>query len=132
MWKKQWNKLKTALASPEEYVEEEQEEVEEEEEKAPEYNTDPVVEISAKDFAPLMATVESMKNLKMQLGEMLIRQEAERAAAVELNSKLNERMAEQIMELRSIYNVEPTVDYALNFPTEDGGAGSLVRSTDEE
>ena len=107
-------------------------EVEEEEEKAPEYNTDPVVEISAKDFAPLMATVESMKNLKMQLGEMLIRQEAERAAAVELNSKLNERMAEQIMELRSIYNVEPTVDYALNFPTEDGGLGSLVRNTDEE
>ena len=131
MWKKQWNKLKTALSAPEEYVEEEQEETVEEE-SGPEYNTDPVVEIATEDFAPLLATIEGMKNLKMQLGEMLLRHEAERAAAVELNSKLNERMAEQIMELRSIYNVEPTVDYALNFPTEDGGTGSLVCSTNED
>ena len=135
MWKKQWNKLKTALGTPEEYVAEEQEEdaVEEEVPEEPKHNSDPVIEIANEDFAPLLATMEGQDNLLKQIGEMTLRHEQERARAVELNSRLNEQWKEQINNLRSTYSVEPTVDYELNFPTEEGGAGSFVRrETSEE
>ena len=134
MWKKQWNKLKTALSSPEEYIAEEQEEesVEEEQKEEPQYNTEPVVEIANADFAPLVATMDAVKSLKVQIGEMTLRHEQERARAVQLNSDLNQRWAEQINNLRSTYNVEPTVDYELNFPTEEGGTGSFVRRESSE
>ena len=135
MWKKQWNKLKTALGTPEEYVAEEQEEdaVEEEAPEEPKHNSDPVIEIANEDFAPLLATMEGQDNLLKQIGEMTLRHEQERARAVELNSRLNEQWKEQINNLRSTYSVEPTVDYELNFPTEEGGAGSFVRrETSEE
>ena len=135
MWKKQWNKLKTALGTPEEYVAEEQEEdaVEEEVPEEPKHNSDPVIEIANEDFAPLLATMEGQDKLLKQIGEMTLRHEQERARAVELNSRLNEQWKQQINNLRSTYSVEPTVDYELNFPTEEGGAGSFVRrETSEE
>ena len=62
---------------------------------------------------------------------MTLRHEAERARAVQLNSNLNQRWTEEINDLRSIYSVEPTVDYALNFPTEEGGTGTFVREPSE-
>ena len=134
MWKKQWSKLKTALGSPDEYIAEEQEEeaVEEEQEEQPQYNTDPVIEIANADFAPIVATIETQRRLKEQIGEMILRHEQERAAALKLNSDLNQQWAEQINNLRTIYNVEPTVDYELNFPTEEGGTGSFVRGESSE
>ena len=138
MWKKQWNKLKTALGTPEEYVAEEQEEdaveeVVEETPEEPKHNSDPVIEITNEDFAPLLATMEGQDKLLKQIGEMTLRHEQERARAVQLNSQLNQQWSEQINNLRSTYNVEPTVDYKLNFPTEEGGAGTFVRrETSEE
>ena len=134
MWKKQWNKLKTALGTPEEYVTEEEQEVEAVEEKSDEsqYNSEQVVEIANQDFVPLGKTIESIKSLKTQIGEMTLRHEQERARAVQLNSDLNQQWEEQINNLRTIYNVEPTVDYELNFPTEEGGTGSFVRRESSE
>ena len=138
MWKKQWNKLKTALGTPEEYVAEEQEEdtVEEaveEDSEEPKRNSDPVIEIVNEDFAPLLATMESQAALLKRIGEMTLRHEQERSRAVQINSQLNQQWSEQIEGLRSTYNVEPTVDYELNFPTEEGGAGTFVRrETSEE
>ena len=129
MWKKQWSKLKTALGTPEEYVTEEQdEEVVEEENK---YNSDQTIEIVYEHFDPLRATLEAQRVLREQIGEMTLRHEAERARAVQLNSNLNQRWTEEINDLRSIYSVEPTVDYALNFPTEEGGTGTFVREPSE-
>jgi len=133
MWKKQWNKLKTALGTPEEYVAEEGDEaVEEEQKEEPQYNTEPIVEIANADFAPLAATMDAMKSLKVQIGDMTLRHETERARAVQLNSDLNQQWTVQINNLRTIYNVEPTVDYELNFPTEEGGTGSFVRGETSE
>ena len=134
MWKKQWNKLKTALGTPEEYVTEEEQEVEAVEEKSdePQYNSEQVIEVVNQDFVPLGKTIESIKSLKTQIGEMTLRHEQERARAVQLNSALNQQWEEQINNLRTIYNVEPTVDYELNFPTEEGGTGSFVRRESSE
>ena len=137
MWKKQWNKLRTALGSADDYVAEEQEEeavqeAAEEVPEEPEHNSDPVIEIANEHFVPLFATMESQEKLLRQVGEMTLRHEQERARAVELNSRLNEQWKEQINNLRSIYNVEPTVDYELNFPTEEGGAGTFVRQETSE
>ena len=134
MWKKQWNKLKTALGTPEEYVTEEEQEVEAVEEKSdePQYNSEQVIEVVNQDFVPLGKTIESIKSLKTQIGEMTLRHEQERARAVQLNSDLNQQWEEQINNLRTIYNVEPTVDYELNFPTEEGGTGSFVRRESSE
>ena len=137
MWKKQWNKLRTALGSADEYVAEEQEEeaVEEAAEgnpEEPEHNSDPVIEIANEHFAPLIATLEGQDALLKRIGEMTLRHEQERSRAAQLNSQLNQQWAEQINNLRSTYNVEPTVDYELNFPTEEGGAGSFVRQETSE
>ena len=141
MWKKQWNKLKTALGTPEDYVAEEQEEQEQEEEgsleedapEEPQHNSDPVIEIANEHFAPLVTTMEGQDALLRKIGEMTLRHEQERLRAVELNSRLNKQWSEQMNNLRSTYNVEPTVDYELNFPTEEGGAGTFVRrETSEE
>jgi len=135
MWKKQWNKLKTALGTPEEYVEEEQGEegdpedtpAEEVEEAAPEYCSDSVISVQPEDLAPLHQSLESLKQLKRAAGEMFIRHEEEKAEALVINSNLNAQMQQQIRVLRTTYNVEPTIDYALNFPSEEGGLGSFVR-----
>lgn len=135
MWKKQWNKLKTALGTPEEYVSEEESEetVEEQpEEEEPQYNSDLRIEISKEDMAPLVETVDTLRNLKMQIGEMTLRHEQERSNAVLINSQLNERFNQQIAALRTTYNVEPTVDYALNFPSVEGEAGTFTREPDKD
>ena len=137
MWKKQWNKLRTALGSADDYVAEEQEEeavqeAAEEVPEEPEHNSDPVIEIANEDFAPLLVTMEGQDNLLKQIGEMTLRHEQERSRAAQLNSQLNQQWSEQINNLRSTYNVEPTVDYELNFPTEEGGAGTFVRRETSE
>ena len=133
MWKKQWSRLKTALKTPEEYVEEEvpPEEAEEVSTEAPTYNDSAVIEIQNDDMIPIMQTVEQIRQLKILAGEMLLKQETDKKQMVELVSQLNQKMREQIGELRSIYNVEPTVDYALNFPTGDGDLGTLTREDPE-
>lgn len=133
MWKKQWNKLKTAMGSPEDYVEEEQgDDIVEEEKEEPQYNSDQIIAIENRDFIPLAQIMESQQKLREQIGEMTLRHEQERARAIQLNSNLNQRWVEQINNLRTIYNVEPTVDYELNFPTEEGGTGSFVRGETSE
>ena len=132
MWKKQWNKLKTAMGTPEEYVEEEKGEPEETpseeiEDAAPEYCSDPVISVQPGDLAPLLQSLDQLKQLKSAAGEMLIRHEEQRAQIMAVNSNLNVQMQEQIRDLRTTYNVEPTIDYTLNFPSEEGGSGSFVR-----
>ena len=133
MWKKQWNKLKTALGTPEEYVEKEQEKpedppAEESEEVVPEYCSDSVVPVQAEDLASLNQTLEQLKQLKIAAGEMLIQHEEQRAQVMAVKSNLNAQMQQQIRDLRTTYNVEPTIDYTLNFPSEEGGSGSFVRT----
>jgi len=134
MWKKQWNKLKTALGTPEQYVEDEQEELVEEQAEPEEekYCSDPVVEISPEHIAPVISTLDNIRVAKQQIGEMTIRQEQERSGAIAIFSQLNTQLQQQIDELRTIYNVEPTVDYALNFPSEKGGVGTFVSQSKED
>ena len=132
MWKKQWSKLKTALASPEEYVEEEQEEQQETETEEVQFRSDPVIEISSEDLEQILATGAAINSFKRSVGDMTLRQEQERAKALEINSQLNRQLQEQIEVVRTIYNVEPTVEYVLNFPTEKGGIGTLTREPDKD
>ena len=136
MWKKSWNKIKTALETPEEYIEPEKEveapdptpvEVQEEAETEPAFCTDSVIPINKEDLVPLYETMESVRQLKGLGGEMLIRHEKEKADFFKVNNALNEQTQRQIADLRTTYNVEPTVDYALNFPTGEEEQGSFVR-----
>jgi len=71
--------------------------------------------------------MESIKLLKGFGGEMLIRHEKEKVEFFKVNNALNEQVQRQIADLRTTYNVEPTVDYALNFPTGEEEQGSFVR-----
>jgi len=61
----------------------------------------------------------------------VLRHRDELDRALEINSKLNTKFREQIVGLRTIYNVEPTVDYALNFPSEEGGTGSFTKQSED-
>lgn len=133
MWKKQWNKLKTAMSTPEDYISE-QEEVEEptpepEEQK---YCSDEVINLSDEDLQPIMQTFEQIRQLKSLAGEILLKQEADRQQLVQHDSSLKAKIQEQIDELRTTYHVEPTVDYALNLPSKDGEVGTFVRHSDED
>jgi len=73
-----------------------------------------------------------LRLLKIQAGETMLRHEAERQQILLLNERLNQQAQQQIQQLRTIYNVEPNVDYTLNFPSEEGGEGSLVRVEPDE
>ena len=134
MWKKSWNKLKTALETPEEYIEVEEKEEsappeeEKEEPSEPEFCSAPAIPINRDDLMPLYETMESIKRLKGLGGELLIRHEKERVDFLKVNNALNEQMQRQITDLRTTYNVEPTVDYALNFPVGEEEQGSFVRA----
>ena len=65
MWKKQWNKLKTALGSPEEYIEEESAEEEAvEEQEVEELRTDPIINVQYEDFLPVVQLMKSLEEAK--------------------------------------------------------------------
>ena len=136
MWKKPWDKLKTALSGPEEYIvtapPESEEEQEEEEREEVVYCTDSVVLVKQEDLVSIVQISESLRMLKIQAGEAMLRHEAERQQILLLNERLNQQAQQQIQQLRTTYNVEPTVDYTLNFPSEEGGEGSLVRVEPDE
>lgn len=135
MWKKPWDKLKTALSGPEEYIvttPPESEENQEEEQEEVVYCTDSVISIKQEDLASIAQTSESLRLLTIRAGETMLRQEAERQQILLLNERLNQQAQQQIQQLRTTYNVEPTVDYTLNFPSEEGGEGSLVRVEPDE
>ena len=135
MWKKPWDKLKTALSGPEEYIvttPPESEENQEEEQEEVVYCTDSVISIKQEDLASIAQTSESLRLLTIRAGETMLRQEAERQQILLLNELLNQQAQQQIQQLRTTYNVEPTVDYTLNFPSEEGGEGSLVRVEPDE
>ena len=135
MWKKPWDKLKTALSGPEEHIvttPPESEENQEEEQEEVVYCTDSVISIKQEDLASIAQTSESLRLLTIRAGETMLRQEAERQQILLLNERLNQQAQQQIQQLRTTYNVEPTVDYTLNFPSEEGGEGSLVRVEPDE
>ena len=128
MWKKQWNKLKTALGSPEEYIEEESAEEEAvEEQEVEELRTDPIINVQYEDFLPVVQLMKSLEEAKKGAGEMLLRHERDRRRAVEVHDQINARIQEEIDGLRTSYNVDPSTDYQLNFPQVEGEAGSFVR-----
>jgi len=131
MWKKQWDKLKTAMSTPEDYIAEEEAEEAPPEPEEKKYCNDKVIDISDEDLKPITETIEQLRQLKMLGGEILIRQETERMQLVQHNSKLKMKMQEQIDELRTTYDVEPTVDYALNLPSQEGEVGTFVRRDEE-
>ena len=134
MWKKQWNKLKTALGSPEEYIEEEsvEEEAAEEQEEAVELRTDPIINVQYEDFLPVVQLMKALDDTKRGAGEMLLRHERDRRRAVEMHDQINARIQVEIEGLRTSYNVDPSTDYQLNFPQVEGEAGSFVRLDPEE
>ena len=135
MCKKPWDKLTTALSWPEEYIvttPPESEENQEEEQEEVVYCTDSVISIKQEDLASIAQTSESLRLLTIRAGETMLRQEAERQQILLLNERLNQQAQQQIQQLRTTYNVEPTVDYTLNFPSEEGGEGSLVRVEPDE
>ena len=131
MWKRQWDKLKTAMSTPEDYIAEEEAEEAPPEPEEKKYCNDKVIDISNEDIKSIMETVEQLRQLKMLGGEILIRQETERTQLVQHNSKLKTKMQEQIDELRTTYDVEPTVDYALNLPAYPGEVATFVRHDEE-
>jgi len=133
MWKKQWNKLKTVMSTPEDYISE-QEEVEEStpEPEEQKYCNDEVINLSDEDLQPITQTIEQLQQLKLIAGEILLKQEADRQRLVQHDSSLKAKIQEQIDELRTTYHVEPTVDYALNLPSKDGDVGTFVRHSDED
>jgi len=130
MWKRQWNKLKTAMSTPEDYIADEEEELQPEPEEK-KYCNDKVINISDEDLGPINQTIEQLRQLKMLAGEILMRQEQERTQVLQHNSQLNAKMQEQIDELRTTYDVEPTVDYALNLPSQEGEVATFVRHDKE-
>ncbi len=131
MWKKQWNKLKTALGEPEEYIEAEPENEEVPEEVS--FRSEPVINVKFEDFVDIAEMMKLSENIKKSAGELALRHARERQTALQWDDEINAKIQEQIMDLRTTYSVDPSVDYRLDFPQTEGSAGAFVRiSTPEE
>ena len=125
MWKKQWNKLKTALGEPEEYIEAEPENEEVPEEVS--FRSEPVINVKFEDFVDIAEMMKLSENIKKSAGEMALRHARERQKALQWDDEINAKIQEQIMDLRTTYSVDPSVDYRLDFPQTEGSAGAFVR-----
>ena len=130
MWKKQWNKLKTAMGAPEEYIEEETTQVDVEE--VEDYRTDPIINIQYEDILPVIEVMQAQETMKTQAGEMLLRHESERRTLLQYEHKIKEELNLRIVRLRTTYNVEPNTDYRMNLPSAEGEPGSFVRTDSTE
>ena len=130
MWKKQWNKLKTVMGAPEEYVEEEATEVDVEE--VEDFRTEPIINIQYEDILPVIEVMQAQENMKAQAGEMFFRHERERRTLLQYEQKIKEELELRIVRLRTTYNVEPNTDYRMNLPSAEGEPGSFVRTDSKE
>ena len=111
MWKKQWNKLKTALGEPEEYIEAEPENEEVPEEVS--FRSEPVINVKFEDFVDIAEMMKLSENIKKSAGEMALRHARERQKALQWDDEINAKIQEQIMDLRTTYSVDPSVDLSL-------------------
>ena len=130
MWKKQWNKLKTVMGAPEEYVEEEATEVDVEE--VEDFRTEPIINIQYEDILPVIEVMQAQESMKAQAGEMFFRHERERRTLLQYEQKIKEELEVRIVRLRTTYNVEPNTDYRMNLPSAEGEPGSFVRTDSKE
>ena len=94
MWKKQWNKLKTALGEPEEYIEAEPENEEVPEEVS--FRSEPVINVKFEDFVDIAEMMKLSENIKKSAGEMALRHARERQKALQWDDEINAKIQEQI------------------------------------
>lgn len=99
--------------------------VEATEEDEKEYNRDSVIEMTQEDIQPILDLLTQNKQIKNIVGDLrlqyLSQEEKYRAKIIENNGTIDEL----IKTLRTIYSVDPDVDYELSFSEEEGGLPSF-------
>ena len=99
----------------------EKEEIEIVEDEVVEYCRDPEIELTHEDVEPIKTLMAESQAINNALGPMRIQYlNQERAYMNKLISN-NEQINDLLNGLLTTYNVDPDVDYELNFPDEEGG-----------
>ena len=103
-------------------------EVEEEEiEEGPKYNSDPRIELTLEDTATIIDKLNQQNVIRQQLGEAILVCERQKANATAAIEQINVQINERLVELESIYSVDPDLEYTLNLPEMAGGSATFVR-----
>ena len=90
-----------------------------------EYRRDPVIELTDEDVKPVMELLAQNKLIKDNMGNLRLQYlTTEDAYRAKINQN-NDTIEELLKALRTIYSVDPDVDYELSFPDEEGGLPSF-------
>lgn len=99
--------------------------VEAAEEDEKEYNRDPVIEMTQEDIQPILDLLTQNKQIKNMVGELRLQYLGQEQKYRDKINENNGTIDETIKALRTIYNVDPDVDYELSFSEEEGGLPSF-------
>ena len=95
------------------------------EEDEVEYRRDSVIELTDEDVQPILDLLAQNKLIKDNLGNLRLQYlTTEDAYRAKINQN-NDTIEELLKALRTIYSVDPDVDYELSFPDEEGGLPSF-------
>tara|TARA_Y100001938_G_C7992758_1_gene380365 strand:- start:327 stop:701 length:375 start_codon:yes stop_codon:yes gene_type:complete len=114
--------------SKEEVVEEESTfEVVEDTEEVVEYVRDPVIELQMEEVEPIQMRLNENEKIRAGFGPLRLQYLLTEKAYMDKIKSNNDEINELLKGLRTTYNVDPDVDYELNFPEEEGGLPSFKK-----
>ena len=101
--------------------------VEPTEDDAIEYVRDPVVELQIEDVQPIQTLLSENEKIRAGFGPLRLQYLLTEKAYMDKIKSNNDEINELLKDLRTTYNVDPDVDYELNFPEEEGGLPSFKK-----
>ena len=101
--------------------------VEATEEDVVEYVRDSVVELQVEEVEPIQSLYIENERLRAAMGPLRLQYLSTERAYMDRIKSNNDEINKLLNDLRTTYNVDPDVDYELNFPEEEGGLPSFKK-----
>lgn len=101
--------------------------VETTEEDVVEYVRDSVVELQVEEVEPIQSLYIENERLRAAMGPLRLQYLSTERAYMDKIKSNNDEINKLLNDLRTTYNVDPDVDYELNFPEEEGGLPSFKK-----
>lgn len=101
--------------------------VEATEEDVVEYVRDSVVELQVEEVEPIQSLYIENERLRAAMGPLRLQYLSTERAYMDKIKSNNDEINKLLNDLRTTYNVDPDVDYELNFPEEEGGLPSFKK-----
>lgn len=97
------------------------------EDEVVEYCRDPIIELTEEDVKPISDLQAQNAQIRAALGPMRMQYLATEQNYIDKIKSNNVEINRVLSAILTTYNVDPDVDYELNFPDEEGGLPSLKK-----